>query len=660
VDAAVVFLAALAVRLIALLEIRRGVFTTVLVGDARQYDAWARTIAGGDWLGGGVFYQAPLYPYFLGTLYAVLGPHLLPVRIVQILVGSLACVFLLLAGRRFFDARTGLIAGLLLALYAPAVFFDVLIQKTVLDAALMVLLVALLARTLDRPRGPLFFAAGLVLAALSLTRENGLILLPWIVAWILIHFRHEGRLRRIWTLAFVVGAFALLLPVAVRNKAVGGEFALTTAQLGPNLYMGNNPYTDGRCLPLREGRADARYERQDAVELAEEEEGRKLSPAGVSAFWAGRVLGYIGSHPGDWARLMGRKALLFWNAGEVVDTEGLEAYREQSRLLRALSPVFHFGSIAPLAVLGFVLTLRARRRLWILYGIVFAMSASVILFFILARYRHPMAPVLMLFAAAGIRHLALPEGAERRASRTTAAAVVLALATMVLVNRPFPFAGPQRAISYYSVGDALVEAGLYGEAIPCLEEALRSKPDFRAARRRLSVALEEAGRRTEAIAVLERGIPADPPGAGDFLSRLGRLRFENGDYQGALEAYRRVITLQPDRAGPHSDLGAALVNLGRPAEAVASLEIAVALEPELGLAHLNLGLALFRLGSTEAASVHLDRAAALEPGNAGVYLVRGMVREALGMKEGAAGDYRRVLQILPEQEEARSRLAGLR
>jgi tetratricopeptide (TPR) repeat protein len=103
-----------------------------------------------------------------------------------------------------------------------------------------------------------------------------------------------------------------------------------------------------------------------------------------------------------------------------------------------------------------------------------------------------------------------------------------------------------------------------------------------------------------------------------------------------------------------------LVNLGRPAEAVASLERAIALDPELGLAQLNLGLALFRLGRAEAASVHLDRAAALEPGNAIVYLVRGMVREALGMTEGAGGDYRRVLQILPEQEEARSRLAGLR
>ena len=38
-----------------------------------------------------------------------------------------------LAGRRFFSRRVGLIAGLLLALYAPAIFFDALLQKSVLD-----------------------------------------------------------------------------------------------------------------------------------------------------------------------------------------------------------------------------------------------------------------------------------------------------------------------------------------------------------------------------------------------------------------------------------------------------------------------------------------------------------------------------------------------
>ena len=39
----------------------------------RGRDDHPRRIAAGDWLGGEVFYQSPLYPYFLGALYTLFG-----------------------------------------------------------------------------------------------------------------------------------------------------------------------------------------------------------------------------------------------------------------------------------------------------------------------------------------------------------------------------------------------------------------------------------------------------------------------------------------------------------------------------------------------------------------------------------------------------------
>ena len=102
-------------------------------GRRRGYDEWARRIAEGEWLGTDVFYQAPLYPYFLGAIYALLGRDLFVVRVCQAIVGALSCATLSMAAERLFSRRAGLIAGLGLALYAPAIFFDALIQKTVLD-----------------------------------------------------------------------------------------------------------------------------------------------------------------------------------------------------------------------------------------------------------------------------------------------------------------------------------------------------------------------------------------------------------------------------------------------------------------------------------------------------------------------------------------------
>ena len=51
-----------------------------------------------------------------------------------------------LAGYRFFSTRVGAIAGFVLAIYAPAIFFDGLIQKSVLD-----LFFIALSLWLDRP-----------------------------------------------------------------------------------------------------------------------------------------------------------------------------------------------------------------------------------------------------------------------------------------------------------------------------------------------------------------------------------------------------------------------------------------------------------------------------------------------------------------------------
>src|SRR5499427_7222779 len=92
-----IFALALAVRLLHVWQIRRSPFFDVLMGDSRGYDEWARRIAAGDWIGRDVFYQAPLYPYFLGVIYAIAGRHLLLVRVVQAVIGSASCVFLALA-----------------------------------------------------------------------------------------------------------------------------------------------------------------------------------------------------------------------------------------------------------------------------------------------------------------------------------------------------------------------------------------------------------------------------------------------------------------------------------------------------------------------------------------------------------------------------------
>src|SRR5688572_12693887 len=132
-----VFGLALALRGLHLWSLRTSPFLDVRLGDAATYDKWARTLAAGDWIGSEVFFQAPLYPYFLGVLYATLGDDPLLVRGAQCVLSALGCALVASAAASLFSRGAGIVTGLLLATYAPSIFLDALLQKSVLDFFLL-------------------------------------------------------------------------------------------------------------------------------------------------------------------------------------------------------------------------------------------------------------------------------------------------------------------------------------------------------------------------------------------------------------------------------------------------------------------------------------------------------------------------------------------
>ncbi len=310
-----IFLFALAIRLVYLYEISDQPIVTILLGDAESYDTWAQEIVLKGWIGDRTFYQAPFYPYFLALVYTIGARDFILVRLVQILIGSASCVLLAFAGTRFFNKKTGLVAGCLLALYAPAIFFDLLVQKAVLGMFFMCLLLFLISRTTGQPgnqRQPgTWVLIGVCLACFALVRENALILIPAVGAWMIIGLRSDGWQRILVKGLFLgIGLCLIFLPVTLRNYVVGGEFVLTTSQLGPNFYIGNNRDATGFYEPLVEGHSDWKFERSDAKELAEAALGQELTPNQISDYWLDKAVNDIRDNPLGWLRLMGKKWLL--------------------------------------------------------------------------------------------------------------------------------------------------------------------------------------------------------------------------------------------------------------------------------------------------------------------------------------------------------------
>ncbi|MFH1747260.1 MAG: glycosyltransferase family 39 protein, partial [Planctomycetota bacterium] len=254
----VIFALALGMRLTFLNDIRHIGFFERPVSDGYVYDVRAREIAAGDWLGPPSFVHAPLYAYVLGTIKICGGTDPFTPRIFQMLCGAGTCVLLLATGRRLFGLPIAALAGLLLAAYPPAIFFDGLIQKTSLALLLSTIVLWLLVLSTTKPTWWRWGLAGVALGLLILTRQNALLLIPLLLAWLWLGLRqHAYRRRAAWTLATLLGLTLTLLPWVMRNRAVTGEFVLTTPNLGQNFAMGNHPDATGTYLPFKRSRATA-------------------------------------------------------------------------------------------------------------------------------------------------------------------------------------------------------------------------------------------------------------------------------------------------------------------------------------------------------------------------------------------------------------------
>jgi len=613
--AAGIFAAALAVRLVHLWQMRATPYFSVLMGDARGYDQWAARLAAGDWIGTDVFYQAPLYPYFLGVVYAVVGHDLMAARLAQAAIGALSAVLVAVAGARLFSPRAGLAAGVILAGYAPAIFFDGLIQKSVLDVAFVSAAMALVAAlvTGGHDRRALWLGLGAAVGALSLTRENALVLVAVLAAWVW-RGAPRGRVARGAAIGlFAAGVGLVLAPVALRNYVVSGGLYLTTAQFGANFYIGNNAAADGSYVSLRFGRGSPEFERLDATELAERAEGRPLTPAEVSRYWTGRAVAFISTQPTAWLRLQARKALLLVNAAEMIDTEAQESHAEWSWPLRVLGPVTHFGVLVPLAVLGAWLTWAERRRLWVLYAVVATFALTTLAFYVFARYRFPLVPALVLLAGAAIDRIAA--GWPGWPARRRAQVVATAAATAGLCFWPVTSTARARAITESNLGAALHDDGRFDEAAARYRRALAIAPDYVPAVNNLGVTLRAMGRLDEAIAVYRDGLRlrGDYP---DLHFNLANALLAANRRDEAAEHFRLAAAGEPDSAAAHNNLGTALAEQGRLAEAAAAFERALAVEPTSARAHRNLGNVLAGLGRGDEALPHLRRAVELAPGEA--------------------------------------------
>jgi tetratricopeptide (TPR) repeat protein len=589
----VIFFTALLWRGAAIWAVAQASWFAFVIGDAATYDEWARTLAGGDWVGKRTFYQAPLYPYCLGIVYATLSDKRLVIVILQALLGAASAVLLCDAGWRWFSKWTGIVAGLLLATYAPAIFFDLLIQKSSLDLFLVCWQLWLLSRISTTPRPWLFLTLGLASGLLALNRENAIGIAFILAAWLLAggsgltppgpSSNRRGRVRpALW---FIAGLVVALAPAAIRNRAVGGEWHLTTSQFGPNFYIGNHAGATGTYSPLATGGGDARFERRDAQAIAETALGRNLSDAEVSSYWTRQALQFIRSEPAAWSRLILRKGALFWNHAELTDTEDVYTYAERSLALRVPGSWLNFGVIATLAA-GAIWCLWGRFPIVrLLLVLILAYSASVTMFYVVARYRLPVVPWLMLLSAAGVVHGASWLRGATWMQRSGCIGSMVAMA--LLAGCPLVDVDRQRTATHLNFGAELTDRGRWMEAVDEFQSVLALNPAFAEAHFNLGTAYAALGRLNEAAPCFRRALELDPRFALASLN-LGNVALDLGDAVAASKWFTHTLQIDPREFRAYNGLGMAAAATGDWDRAIACFTEAVRLAPNFVPAQKNL------------------------------------------------------------------------
>jgi tetratricopeptide (TPR) repeat protein len=246
--------------------------------------------------------------------------------------------------------------------------------------------------------------------------------------------------------------------------------------------------------------------------------------------------------------------LLTLNTYEISDTEGYVVYRGYSSLLGVMATVLHLGLLVPLAAAGLVLSWPQRREIWLLHVILLVLLASIVAFYVLARYRFPLVPVLAMFAAAGV----VEAWRRRRDRRQLVGAAMAMIATAVVCNLPVNPAAQLDASAYGNLATVLAEQGDLVAAGNVLDLALETSPQSAVLHYNRAVAYRLAGDPRAALDQLAEALrlqPALPQAARE----MGLAHEALGDRAAAKAWFIRALRENPN--DPEARAGA-----GRTAE----------------------------------------------------------------------------------------------
>lgn len=323
----------------------------------------------------------PLYPLFLAGLLKTGFPIFPAVRVVQSIIGAISCLLLMGITRLAFSNENkagvidaGLISALLMALYPVLVFYCARLMTENLFIFLSLSAIYGLLKSLQSSHRFIWlFYSGAIVGLGILTRPTFLPFIAIAIVWFAIAISENKKFLKS-IIFFLIPIILIILPWEIRNYCILDKIIPITSAGGANLYIANNPVSTGGSVGYRE------LMKAGVFHLGEDEDEIEYN-----SYYRAKAVTFIKNNPGRFIRLSFKRLLWFYH---------LDYHYDGGPVL-----VMIFHLLLVLAVIGAWLS-RSHWRKTILLGMVVINFTIVHMIFLPeGRYRLPIVPFLLAFAA---------------------------------------------------------------------------------------------------------------------------------------------------------------------------------------------------------------------------------------------------------------------
>lgn len=332
-------------------------------------------------------WMPPTYPFVMAGVFKVFGifskPSAVVLELMQAILSALTCLLVYAVGKRVFNARAGLLAAFLFAVYPPSIHFAVQkIWGTTLVVFCLFVILLLFLKLADNPTTRRALALGAVLGFTALLDPVILGAIPFAFVWLYLRIGRDKRRLARTAVITVVTLLAVCSPWVVRNYVTLGQFVFIKSNFGNELYKGNNPTATGiDAVQVREA--------QDALRGKLQASGQAEDEAQQNAVLLRRAVAFIADHPDQFAKFTGLRLLAFWTniRGKSQDPEA-----------RGLVAAIYFALLA-LALAGLAFRSGRTPDAWLLWIFVLTLPLPYYITVIVDwRYRFPVEAILIVLA----------------------------------------------------------------------------------------------------------------------------------------------------------------------------------------------------------------------------------------------------------------------